>query len=90
METVSVCGSSVDLKKVRHFYRGMICVEALVMSNAGKLQECKVNALYISALKVKRLLFLFVLLMYLFHSVRALSMEYVCMCQMCSLRNVRT
>jgi hypothetical protein len=43
-----------------------------------KITIMQVNAIYISALKGMRLLFLFILLMYLLHSVRALSGEYVC------------
>jgi hypothetical protein len=42
------------------------------------MTRMRVNASYISALIGMRLLFLFVLLMYLLHSVGALSGEYVC------------
>jgi len=42
------------------------------------MTRLRVNAAHINALIGMRLLFLFVLLMFLLHSVRDLSLEYVC------------
>ena len=50
-----------------------MCVEALLMLKAEKITRMQANASYISAVKGMRLLFLFVILMYLLHSVRAYS-----------------
>ena len=57
---------------------GLICVEALFMLKAEKITQMRVKASYISALEDMRLLFLFVLVMYWLHYVRALSGEYAC------------
>jgi len=57
---------------------GVICVEALFMLKAEKITRIRVKASYISALKGMRLLFLFVLVMYWLHYVRAFSGEYAC------------
>jgi hypothetical protein len=78
MKTVSVCGSSVDFKKMGHFLSLDDMCWSTSKFKSWKITRMQVNASSISALKGMRLHFLFVLLMYLLHSLKALSMEYIC------------
>ena len=59
----------------------MTCVEELPMLKAEKITRMQLNASHISALIGMSLLSVFVILMYLLHSVRAYSRR-TCICEM--------
>ena len=58
-----------------------MCFETLVMFKAEKIKRMQVNTSHTIALLGMSLLFLFGLLMYLLHSVRAYSSR-TCICEM--------
>ena len=79
MKTESVSGASVDFKKWGSSSCGILFVEASLMLKAGKLQEYELTR---HSLIGMRLLILFFLVIYLLHSVMALS-RGICAWQMC-------